>query len=211
MMSNTDSEKTETAERSRGQAAPVIGGLAAVVVSLLAVSALVVDSSIAAFTASTSNTGNSFSTGTVDLVDDDLGAVMFTASGLVPGQSVQDCIVVTYQGTVTDPAGVKVYSGGFTDSGDLATYLNLTIEEGSGGTFGDCTGFATGATIESGSTLAGFDGTAVDYSTGVGTWDPSGTPESKTYRITVQLDPSAPDAEQGESVSAMTFAWEVQS
>ncbi len=179
--------------------------------SLLTVSAVVVSSSTAAFTASTSNAGNSLSTGTVDLVDNDLGAVMFTASDLVPGQSVTDCIVVTYQGTVADPAGVKVYSGGYTDSGTVATYLNLTIEEESGGTFGNCTGFVTGATIESGSTLAGFDSASSDYSTGVGAWDPSGTPESTTYRITVQLDPSAPDTQQGESVSAMTFAWEVQS
>jgi predicted ribosomally synthesized peptide with SipW-like signal peptide len=183
----------------------------ALLVSLAVVSVLIVQRSVAVFTATTDSTGNSFSTGTVDLVDDDLGAAMFTATGIVPGQSVTDCIVVTYQGIVADPSGVKLYSGGYTDSGDLDTYLNLTIDEGTGGTFGDCTGFTLENTIESGGTLSDFDTTHTSYATGAGVWDPSSTPESKTYRITVALDAAAPDAEQGESVTAATFTWEVQS
>jgi hypothetical protein len=42
-------------------------------------------------------------------------------------------------------------------------------------------------------------------------WDPSGTPQSKTYQVTVELDAATPNAEQGESVTALTFVWEVQS
>jgi predicted ribosomally synthesized peptide with SipW-like signal peptide len=183
----------------------------ALLVTLAVVSGLIVQRSVAVFTATTDSPGNSFSTGTVDLVDDDLGAAMFTATGMVPGQSVTDCIVVTYQGTVADPSGVKLYSGGYTDSGDLDTYLNLTIDEGTGGTFGDCTGFGLENTIESGGTLSDFDATHTSYATGAGVWDPSSTPESKTYRITVELDAAAPDAEQGESVTAATSTWEVQS
>jgi hypothetical protein len=38
-----------------------------------------------------------------------------------------------------------------------------------------------------------------------------GTPESKAYRITVQLDASADDAQQGASVSGLTLTWEIQS
>ncbi len=196
---------------SRFRSSTVIGGLFVLIVSLLAVSALVVNSSIAAFSSSTSNSGNSFSTGTVDLVDNDVGAVMFSASNLVPGQSVTNCIVVTYQGTVADPAAVKFYSGGYTDSGTVGSYLTLTVEEGTGGTFGNCTGFTNQATIASGLTFAAFDTANVDYATGLGTWNPSSTPVSKTYRITVQLAPTAPDTQQGKSVTAMTFAWEVQS
>lgn len=201
----------QAANRRRGRVATIVAVAVAFVVSMVGVSALVVTSSIAAFTDTTTNAGNSFSTGTVALVDDDLDAAMFSVTGLVPGQSVTDCLVVTYQGTVADPSAVKLYSGGYTDSGDLGTFLNLTVEEGTGGTFGDCTGFSLENTIESGGTLAGFDTTHTDYASGAGVWDPAATPVSKTYRVTVQLDPAAPDTEQGESVTALTFTWEVQS
>ena len=195
----------------RGSVPSALVWLLALPISLVVVSVLVVSSSVAAFTSSTSNTGNSFSAGTVDLVDDDLAAVLFSVADMVPGTSSTDCITVTYQGSVADPAGVKVYSGGYADSGDYDTYLNLTIEEGSGGSFGDCTGFSSENTIESAGTLSDFDTAHTNYATGAGVWDPASTPVSKTYRITVELDAAAPDAEQGESVTAMTFTWEVQS
>jgi predicted ribosomally synthesized peptide with SipW-like signal peptide len=200
-------------ERSttRGAFFSVAAVIVAFVVSLVAVSILVVTSSIAVFSDSTSNAGNSFTAGTVTLVDDDASAAMFTVTGMLPGQSVTDCIEVTYQGTAPDPGGVKVYSGGYTDSGDLDTYLNLTIEEGTGGSFGDCTGFTSSNTIESGGTLSDFDTAHTNYGNGAGVWDPASTPVSTTYRVTVELDGAAPDAEQGESITAMTITWEVQS
>ncbi len=179
--------------------------------SFLLVGFLVITGSRAAFTDNTGNTGNSFTAGDVDLVDDDSGSVMFTVTNMEPGDSLTDCILVTYQGTIVDPSAVKLYSGGYIDSGDFADYLNLTVEEGSGGTFGDCTGFSLENAIESGGTVTAFDATHTDYASGAGVWDPSGTPQSKTYRITVELDAATPNAEQGESVSALTFTWEVQS
>ena len=185
--------------------------LVALPISLVVVSVLVVSSSVAAFTSSTENTGNSFTAGTVALVDDDVAAVMFTVTNMDPGTTTTDCIEVTYQGTVPNPAAVKIYSGGYTDSGNYDTYLNLTIEEGTGGVFGNCTGFTLENTIESAGTLSDFDTAHTNYATGAGVWDPAATPESKTYRITVALDSAVPDAEQGESVTAMTFTWEVQS
>ena len=113
----------------------------ATLLGVFAVSAMIVNRTIAVFSDTTQSTANSFSTGTVTLVDDDLSAAMFNVSNMVPGDTATDCIVVTYQGTVADPSAVRLYSGGYTDSGDLATYLNLTIEEGTGGSFGNCTGF----------------------------------------------------------------------
>ncbi len=189
----------------------IVGLIVAFLLSMVAVSVFVVTSSIAVFSDTTASSGNSFTVATIDLVDDDLAGALFSVAGIVPGQSVTDCIQVTYQGSATDPAAVKVYSGGYTDSGDLDTFLNLTIEEGDGGSFGDCTGFTPTNSIESGGTLSDFDTTHTDYATGAGVWDPSGTPESKTYRVTVELDAAAPNSEQGESVTAMTITWEVQS
>ncbi len=179
--------------------------------SMVVVSLMVVGTSVALFSDTTSSTGSSFSVGSVDLVDDDSAGTIFTVTNMTPGQAVTGCIVVTYQGTITDPAGVKLYSGGYTDSGDLDTFLNLTIEEGTGGSFGSCTGFSLENTIESGGTLADFDSTHTNYANGAGVWDPGSTPEAKTYRITVELDAATPNAEQGESVTAMTLTWEVQS
>ncbi len=52
------------------------------------------------------------------------------------GETVTHCIEVTYSGT-SDPSPVKFYSGGFTDTSNLADHLNVTIDEGNGGDFID--------------------------------------------------------------------------
>ena len=184
-----------------------VGG---VTTALLVMSLAVIGSSVAVFSDTTDNTANSFTAGDVDLVDDDSVSTMFTVANMEPGDSVTDCIAVTYQGSIADPSAVKLYSGGYTDSGDFDTYLNLTIEEGTGGSFGSCAGFSLDNTIETGGTLSDFDTAHTSYATGAGVWDPSSTPETTTYRITVELDAAAPDAEQGESVTALTFTWEIQ-
>jgi predicted ribosomally synthesized peptide with SipW-like signal peptide len=202
---------TDVEGRARPAGRASVARVGGVVGSLALVSWLVVTGSSAVFTDATDSTGNSFTAGDIDLVDDDAGSALFTVSDMEPGQSVSDCIEVTYQGSIPDPSGVVVYSGGFADSGTFGTFLNLTVEEGTGGSFGDCTGFVPdGAPIAS-DTLTGFDGTFVDYASGAGTWDPAGTPESKAYRITVQLDPAADDTQQGASVSGLTLTWEIQS
>ena len=203
---SSDSQINDVSWRSNASLAFVLR-IAAALVSLALVSVLVVRSSTAAFTDVTQNNGNAFVVGSVDLVDDDLAATVFNITNMEPGQIVVDCIVVTYQGSVPDTSAVKVYSGGYTDSGTLATFLTLTVEEGTGGSFGDCTGFVSENTISTSTPLNTF---ATNYATGVGLWDPSGTPESKTYRVTVELDASTPNAQQGESVTAFILNWETQ-
>ena len=183
----------------------------AIALSVLMVSFLVTAVSRAAFTDTTANSVNSLTAGTIDLIDDDSGSAMFSVADMVPGDTSQKCVTVTYQGTVANPAGIKVYSGGYVDSGNFDTYLNLTIEEGSGGSFASCVGFTLENTIESTGTLSDFDTTHTNYATGAGVWDPASTPVSKTYRITFELDGATPDAEQAESVTALVFTWEVQS
>jgi hypothetical protein len=34
---------------------------------------------------------------------------------------------------------------------------------------------------------------------------------AKSHKVTFQVDPATPSAEHGESVSALTFTWEIQS
>ena len=183
----------------------------AVIASLLLVSAVLVQKSLAVFNDSTESGGNSFAVGSVDLVDDDLAALLFNVPAMTPGHSVTDCIAVTCQGTIANPSAVRVYSAGHMDSGDLDTLLNVTIEEGTRGVFGNCTGFVLENTIEPEGTLSDFDSAHVDYATGAGVLNPAGTPESETYRFTVELDTAAPNVVQGESLTVVTFNWEIQS
>ncbi len=214
-MSENDNETAREGRRRRPSPATVqavvVGG--AFLAALAVVSALVVNHSVAAFTANTDNTANQFNAGTVVLTDDDTGTAMFNVSNMAPGQTVERCIVVTYSGSIPDPTAVRLYSGGYTDSGTLAAQLDVTIQEGSGGSFGagDCTGFTSAATIETGGTLVDFDTDHTDYATGAGTWDPSSTPASRTYRFAVTMNAAAPDSVQGDSVTNLGFTWEVQS
>ena len=87
-------------------------GLSAVVrvptvpAALLVSALLVWQASNAAFSATTSNPGNSWTAGSVTLTDDDggtsptTGTAMFSAAGLVPGSTGSHCIAVTSTGTV---------------------------------------------------------------------------------------------------------------
>jgi predicted ribosomally synthesized peptide with SipW-like signal peptide len=177
-------------------------------VSFALVSLIVVTGSRAAFTDSTDSTDSVFAAGDVVLTDDDLGGILFNVSNMAPGDEAVNCIAVTYSGSITDPGPVRLYSGGFSDATGLAGHLNVTIEEGSGGVFGDCSSFASQGTVFSG-TLAAFDTDHSNYANGAGTWDPSSTPESKSYRITVELDSGTPNSQQGAAVTDVGFVWEV--
>ncbi len=196
--------------RRRG-AGTLLGVTSSFVFSFLAVGALVFQHSSAAFTDTTDSTASALGAGTVVLSDDDSASALFNVSAMVPGQTEVECIEVTYSGTIADPAGVKLYSAGYVDSDDLASHLLLTIEEGTGGSFGDCTGFTPAYSIESGGTLADFDAAHTDYATGAGGWDPSATPVTRTYRVTFQLSPTVPDSQQGDTVTSLGLTWEVQS
>ncbi len=157
----------------RRSRATVVRG-AVIFAALAIVSVVLVSRSSAAFTASTDTSGSSFSSGNVDLVDNDQGAALITVADMKPGQTVTDCIVVTYQGSIPDPLGVKLYSGGYADTGTFADHLLLTVDEGNGGTVDDCTGFVSDGPIVTNQALSAFDGAATDYASGVGDVGPLG-------------------------------------
>jgi hypothetical protein len=186
--------------------------LLAAILGVLLSTITVLTASRAVFADQTSNEQNYVDAGDVTLIDNDGGVnVLFEIDDMAPGDSETTCINVTYQGSISDPGPVLVYSGGLTDSGSLADDLNLTIEEGTGATtFDDCTGFTLDALVFD-DTLGAFDASHIDYSSGVGSWDPSSTPDSSSYRITVELDANAASSSQGEAVTDLIFTWEVQS
>jgi len=94
----------------------------------------------------------------------------------------------------------------------LSTYLDVSVVQGSGGTFGSCTGFtplATGSSVYSG-TLANFGTTATSFATGLGTWAPTGSAaESRTFQFTYTVNAAAPNTSQG-GTAAIGFTWEAQ-
>lgn len=185
--------------------------LAAVITGVLLSSAIVLTTSRAAFFATTSNSANDFAAGTVTLTDDDLESAMFGVSNMAPADpAVSRCIAVEYTGTITDPGEVRLYSGGFTETGTLSSELDLTIEMGTVGSFSDCTGFS-GSTIFATNTLASFDTTHTDYVSGLSTWDPATTPDTRVFRFTIDLPTDADNSVQGDSISDLVFTWEIQS
>src|SRR6185312_6458524 len=100
---------------------------------------------------------------------------MFTASNLKPGSTGSKCIAVTSTGTL--PSAVKLYGTAAATTNALSSWINLTITQGTGGSFGSCTGFtplASGSSVYTG-TLAAFASTATGYGNGVGSWAPTGS------------------------------------
>ena len=167
---------------------------------------------LAAFTGTTASSGNGVASGTVALGDDDSGAALFSVSSLVPGQSEQKCIVVTYSGSLA--AAVKLYAEGYSSSRALGSYVNLVVQEGSGATFAgsgpsSCPGFSASGTVYSG-TVDDFAATRTGYATGVGSFAPSGAGQSRVYRFSYTLDGAVPDGVQSGTAS-LQFVWQANS
>lgn len=200
--SNIPSISEKTMPESKKSRATAVLRWATIPVALVASSALVFNASHAAFSANTTNGVNNWTAGSLALVDDDVNVAMFNVTGLKPGSTGSKCINVTYNGDIA--AAVKLYGTGVT--GTLGSYLNLTVEEGTGGTTASCTGFTGGTSIYSG-TLAAFGTGKTDFATGIGSFAPTGSAQSKSYRFTYTLADN--NLAQGQTASA-TFKWEAQ-
>ncbi len=193
--------------RTRRLATLIVGPTAILVAGLL-----VWQGSNAAFTASTRNTGNNWETGSVTLSDDDLGAAAFRIDGVVPGQTGSKCLVVTSQSTV--PGQVRTYVQNLGAQG-LESNITVSLQEGTGGSFADCTGFVPTTTLPPLS-LSTINSSINDYATGVLPWSTTGTAgETKSYKATWTFDVTGLtqtqiDALQGKSVS-VDVVWELQS
>jgi len=184
---------------------------AAILAGVLVSAGFVWQASYSAFSAPTSNPTSNWAAGTVALADDDAGTALFSASGLKPGSTGQKCIAVTSNGTL--PSAVKLYGTGAATTNALSSSINLTITQGTGGTFlNNCSGFtplASGSSLFTG-TLAGFASASTSFATGLGTWVPTGSaPETRVFQLTYTLDAAAPNSVQG-GTAALGFTWEAQ-
>lgn len=175
--------------------------VAAVMAALTLTSLMVLRTSSAAFSDTTTASGN-WTSGTVVLDDDDANAALFTATNLAPGDVVTRCITVQYRGSIPT-AAIKLYG---TATGTLGQYLNVTVERGTGGNFGTCTGFTSAATVFTG-TLAGFASAHTNYGNGTGTYTTTATPNDTTFRFVATLQDTN-DAQN--KTAAATFTWEAQ-
>lgn len=187
--------------------------MTAALAGLALVVALVARTSSAAFTATTANDGNSFDVGAIALTDDDGATALFSVSNLKPGDSVTRCITVTYTGdfATTDLTNVVLYaSGAFTDAGTIAGSFNLDVDLGTGATDAACTSFSETSADIVAETLATFEARTGFATAASTTWNPSASPESRSFRVTVGLDSGASDAVQGQTLSNVGFTWELQ-
>ena len=213
-MSNTAPAVTTAAARRPSRKVATIVSLVAVPVALVASGLVVAQSSYSAYSATTVNPSSNWATGTVALADDDNNTAAFTASNLKPGSTGTRCIVVSSTGSL--PSSVKLYGTGAATTKALASDINLTVTQGTGGSFGSCTGYtplATGSSVYSG-TLAGFGSTATTFATGVGTWNTAGVatgaaPETRTYQLTYSVRTETTNDTQG-GTAAIGFTWEAQ-
>jgi hypothetical protein len=181
--------------------------LAGALIGIALTSTLVVRTSQAMFSGTTSAHEDSWATGGAAIHNNAPATAVFDSSidgKLTGGQSLTRCIVVTYDGSTT-ALGVKLYA---VASGTLASELTVTIDQGSGttGATGSCTGFTPStAGIYSG-TLANMAATNRDYATGVGTWAPVAG-AAMTYQFTISV-PNTPTAQNATAFA--TFTWEAQ-
>ena len=183
---------------------------------VVAVTSLVVGISFSAFSGSTTNSGNGFSSGTVSLSDNDSNGTLLSLSNAIPGATSTGCIKVTYGGSLS--SSVKLYG---TTSGALGQYLTLKVTRGtdSGGTFPGCGSFTadTRNYIGQGAGVI-YNGNLSSYpsSYAAGTTDPDNgtggtetwtTSEVHAYKLEVTLQDN--NSAQGQSASA-SFTWEAR-
>jgi hypothetical protein len=174
---------------------------------------LIMQTSSAAFVATTTNPTSNWTAGSVALSDDDTNTAMFNATALKPGDTGTKCIVVTYNGTVT--SSVKLYGTAYSQTNAMGANLDLVVDEGTGtATFAgsgptSCTGFTLGANIYTG-TVDGFATTKTAFASGVGSFAPTGSGQTKIYRLQYTLKAAAPNTVQN-GTAALGFTWEAQS
>ena len=189
-----------------------IAAAAATPVAVLVAAGIVWQSSYAAFSGQTRNSGNDWATGTVNITDDDAGSARFQVANMAPGDTDTKCIKVTanastdglVKGYVVNP--VKSSTG-------LEDHVVITMKSGTGGSFASCNGFVEESTVIPGATLtqlAAYN----SWDSGVGGWPVSAGAQTRTYQVTWTFDTtgmtqSEVDKLQG-SHTGIDLQWELQ-
>jgi hypothetical protein len=176
--------------------------LGALLTLLLAVGAVV--GSGADFTAASANPSNTFSTGTLSIVNSKEAAAILTASDLRPGGTAATG-TVDIQNSGSLSGTFTLVRGAINDSNagsPLSAKLNITVD--------DCGVWSGSApACGDGDDVTKYTGTVADMGTAGHAISSLGTFAGSVkhrYRFTVQLDSGASDAYQGAS-STVRFDW----
>lgn len=207
---------TTTRQRAVRAVAPVAG--------LLAAGLLVWQGSYAAFNATTSNTADAWSTGSLALTNNGGGTVysgtttaLFSESGLKVDQAaVQKCITVESTGTLA--GSLKLFRGTITGnakSAALAGALRVTVEAGgvaaATNVAANCTNFPTTGVTTLHNAVA-LSALPVDYAGATGVSVATGT-QRVAYRITYTLPTTGTQSGDNalQTATAQTdLTWEIQ-
>ncbi len=173
--------------------------------------------SYSAFTATSSNTGDTLAAGTVAIADNDASGTLVTLSNAKPNDTDSGCITVTYTGSLA--ANVGLYVSSLTGSG-LGAYVTLTVTRGSfspsAPAFRSCTNFVADGTnyIGAGNGVIYNGNLSAFPTTYAGGLEPtSGSPatwnttNSHVYKFTVTLQNN--NSAQGLTATA-GFTWEAR-
>jgi predicted ribosomally synthesized peptide with SipW-like signal peptide len=163
-----------------------------------------------AFTATTTNTGNSYTAGSVQISQHSGATTLYTGAHQSPSATKTACVRVTY--TATLPATVKLYASSITNG----TSFHLKVERGSGLTTLDntmsCAGFSAASTAFD----ADMDTVPTTYAGGIdakaaaAAWAQN---DSIDYRFTITVnDDATPNAHTTElGTGTHSFTWEAHS
>ena len=142
-----------------------------------------------AFSSQTSNPGNDFNAGTVNISDNDANTAAYNVTGGKPGSTQSECVRVVYTGTLD--SDVHLYTP--ESIGSLGPYVNLTIQPGTQATPNiNCTGFAAAGSAAYTGTLSAWQTAHNSYANGL-TVLPSvsatkwATNDAVIYKITATL------------------------
>ncbi len=208
MSSNDQRSTVVQTHRRRGRSLNSLAiQLSAFALTFILIALLVVTSSRAAFVAQNDNSTNTVTSAAIALSDNDATTAMFNnVTGMIPGTTYERCIDVTYTGTI-DPTAVMLYATG-APTGTLAPYLDLTVQVGADtpAAFRDCTGFVSTGTLYTG-TLDNFANTRTGHANGVTTWDPIGSPETRTFRFVLTVQDTTAAAAK---TTTFGFSWETR-
>jgi len=97
-----------------------------------------------AFSSQTSNPGNNFSAGTVNISDNDGNTAAYSLTGVKPGSTQSSCVRVVYTGSLD--SDVHLYTP--ETIGSLGPYVNLTIQPGT-----QATPFASSSALQKSTSL----------------------------------------------------------
>lgn len=168
----------------------------AAALSALLIATFVISRSSEALETDGTTTASEVTSGTIELTDDDNGSSLFDLADMAPGRPSEQCISISYGGSIV-PVDLTMKSD---ITGDLAPYLDVVIERGSSGGFGDCDGFVPSGQV--------FEGTLAELAgrdrLGLGRFVNQG--DSRTYRVEFALQDRREALGRAASVG---FVWEV--